>query len=186
MALTKTQKELYAEINKIAEAARMDFWNIENYKQPPFDRTALLRITLDKIVRSHVIIKYALIDEYLTDIICNYYFHREAKKNTTYAALWKTKRFSTFVHYLMDETFLIKKLTLVQAIKNVPGNVSSAIQRLNDVRNALAHSLFPENRRRYMTGKKVMYSGSHLFTRDGIEKFNHDCAVAEKWLQKRL
>jgi hypothetical protein len=186
MALTKKQKEIRAEIEQLAAAMRMDFWNIENYQQPPFDRTALLHITRDKLVRSHVIIKYALIDEYLTDIICNYYFHRQAKKNMTYKALWKTKRFSSFVHFLMDETFLLKKLALVHAIKNVPSNVSSAIQRINDVRNALAHSLFPENRRRYMTSKKVLYSGIDLFTLQGIEKLNEDCALAEGWLLRKL
>jgi hypothetical protein len=186
MSLTTKQKKLQSEIEQIATEARMDFWNIERYKQPRFNRTALLQITKNKIVRSHVIIKYALIDEYLTDIICNYYFHRQAKKNATYREMWKTKRFRTFVHYLMDETFLLKKLALVGAIKNVPKDVSSAIQRINDVRNALAHSLFPENRRRYMMGKKVIYLGSDIFTLDGIEKLNQDCALAENWLSKRL
>ena len=86
----------------------------------------------------------------------------------------------------MDETFLLKKLTLVEAIRNVPTDVSSAIKRINDVRNALAHSLFPENRRRYMmSGKKVMYSGNHLFTLEGIEKLNQDCGIAECWLERQ-
>jgi hypothetical protein len=186
VALTPAQKKLRSEIVEIAKAARMDFWNIEKYEQPPFDRTALLKIMKDKLVRSHVIIKYALIDEYLTDIICNYYFHRQAAKNATFRQLWRTKRFKLFVHYLMDETFLLKKLSLVEAIRDVPTDVSSAVKRLNDIRNALAHSLFPENRRRYMAGKKVMYSGTHLFTLEGIEKLNQDCAVAENWLRKKL
>lgn len=186
MALTKVQKKLRTEVEEIAIAVRMDFWNIDHYKQPRFDRTVLLKIMKDKLIRSHVILKYALIDEYLTDIICNYYFYRQAKKNSTYRQLWRTKRFKTFVHYLMDETYLLKKLSLVEAIKDVPSDVSSAVKRLNDARNALAHSLFPENRRRYMAGKKVMYSGSPLFTHEGIEKLNQDCAVAENWLAKKL
>ncbi len=186
MPLTEKQKRLRTEIEAISKEVRMDFWNIENYKQPPFDRTALLQITKDKLVRSHVIIKYALIEECLTDIICNYYFHRQAKQNTTYAALWRTKRFRTFVHYLMEEMFLLKKLALVDAIRTVPKDVSSAIQRINDVRNAIAHSLFPENRRRYRSTKKLMYSGEELFSIQGVEKFNQDCGVAEKWLDSKL
>jgi hypothetical protein len=185
MALTRKQRTLRSEVEEISVAVRMDFWNIEQYNQPPFDRTALLQIMKDKMVRSHVIIKYALIDEKLTDILCNYYFHRQAKKNTTYPQLWRTKRFQIFVHYLMDEMFLIKKLSAVEAIKNVPREVSSAIKRVNDIRNALTHSLFPENRRRHMADKKVMYAGSHLFTHDGIKKFDQDCAVAEHWLWRQ-
>ncbi len=186
MALTRTEKTLRAEVEEIAAAVRMDVWNIERYKQPPFDRKALLRIMKDKLVRSHVILKYTYIDELLTDIICNYYFHVQSKKNTTYREMWKTKRFRTFVHYLMDETFLIKKLSLVEAIKNVPTDVSSAIRGINDVRNALAHSLFPENRRRYMMSKKLLYSGKHLLSLEGIEAFNQDCAIAERWLGKKV
>ncbi|SHH54875.1 hypothetical protein [Bradyrhizobium erythrophlei] len=44
MALTNTQKKLRTEVEQIAIAVRMDFWNIEHYEQPRFDRTALLKI----------------------------------------------------------------------------------------------------------------------------------------------
>ena len=136
----------------------------------------------DKLIRSYIIYQYTFIDEYLTDIICNFYFHRP--KEPHYSKLWKTKRFRIFVHSLMDETFLLKKLTVVEAINDVPVEVSNAIKRINDIRNAMAHSLFPENRRRYMTAKTVGYRGSHLFSLEGIEKFRDDCATAEIWLHK--
>jgi hypothetical protein len=186
MALTIIEKKLRSEVEEIAAAVRMDVWNIEGYKQPQFDRQTLLRIMKDKLVRSHVIFKYTFIDELLTDIICNYYFQLHSTKNTTYRAMWRTKRFRTFVHYLMDETFLLKKLSIVAAIKDVPTDVSNAIKRINDVRNVLAHSFFPENRRRYMKDKKVLYGGKHLLSLEGIEAFNQDCSVAERWLYQKL
>jgi hypothetical protein len=39
----------------------------------------LLRTIKDKLIRSYVIIQYTFVDEYLTDIIRNYYFHRPKK-----------------------------------------------------------------------------------------------------------
>jgi hypothetical protein len=84
----------------------------------------------------------------------------------------------------MDETFVLKKLSVVEAIKKVPTEVSNAIRRINDIRNALAHSLFPENRRRYVIEKKVTCNGLDLFSLKGIEKFREDCATAEIWLHK--
>jgi hypothetical protein len=57
--------------------------------------------------------------------------------------------------------------------------------RINDVRNALAHSFFPENRRRYTPDKKVMYKGVHLFTKEGVQKFEDDFAIASNHLIKR-
>jgi hypothetical protein len=42
----------------------------------------------------------------------------------------------------MDEMYLLKKLSVVEAIKDVPSEISKAIKRINDVRNDLAHSFF--------------------------------------------
>jgi|ERR1700730_6689211 hypothetical protein len=118
MALTKQQQCLRAEIEEIASAIGMDHWNIESYDLEA--RTPILEKMKNQLVRSEVVIKYTLIDEFLTDIICNFYFRKPARKKT-YRDLWKTKRFSIFVQYLMDETYLAKKLAIVHAIKGVPG-----------------------------------------------------------------
>jgi hypothetical protein len=180
VALTRTERKLRAEIEKIASIVSMDVWNIEKFRG---NRITRLRMMKDKFVRAYVIQQYGFIDEYLTDIICNYYFHRP--KEGHYGRLWKTKRFRVFVHYLMDETYPLKKLSMVEAIKDVPADVAKAIRRINDVRNAIAHSLFPENRRRHMADKKLLYQGSDLFTFDGIQKFWLDCKTAETWLHKK-
>jgi len=95
-------------------------------------------------------------------------------KKVGYRNLWKTKKFKTFVHYLMDETFLLKKLSMVEAIMAVPPAISSAAKRINDTRNALTHSFFPENRRRYMAARKVTYQGVDLFTVEGVGKLQQD------------
>jgi hypothetical protein len=181
MALTPKQRKLRSEIEAIASSISIDHWNIEQYD--PEMRTMFLDLAKDQLVRGNVIIKYTLLDELLTDIICNYYFRRP-KKTTSYRKLWRTKRFQVFVHYLMDETFLLKKLTVVQALHKVPRDVSTAIARINDVRNALAHSFFPENRRRYKAMMKVMYNGLALFTPDGIEEFENDFDLAHTSLLK--
>jgi hypothetical protein len=137
----------------------------------------------DKIVRGDVVVKYTLLDEFLTDIICDYYFERS---EAHYGRLWKTKRFRVFVHYVMDETYLLKKLTIVHAIRAVPKDVRAAIARINDVRNDLAHSFFPQNRRRYVPAKKVTYDGIHLFTTEGVRRFTNDFDLAYEYLRKRV
>jgi hypothetical protein len=161
----------------------MDLWNIEKYEGE--ERWHRLREMKDRFVRSEVILKYALIDEFLTDVICVYYF-RKPKKTATFQNLWRTKHFRIFVHYLMDETFLLKKLAAVEAITKVPRDVSNSIKRINDVRNAVAHSLFPENRRRYMAQKKVNYKGVHLFTPEGVKLFQEDYWIASAYFINKL
>jgi len=171
--LTLAQRKLRNEVKKIAAAVSMDVWNIEDYDADA--RATYLKIMKDRLIRSEVVTKYTLVDEYLTMIICNYYFRRKPmSRGHTYRQLMKTKRFRIFVHYLMDKTFLVPKLELVDAIKPLPQKVKSAIHRINEVRNAIAHNFFPETLRRYAADKKVMYNGVHLFSFDGLTKLHED------------
>jgi hypothetical protein len=191
MALTSHQRRLLNEVEELFGLAGMMVWNIEEYES---DRRVMrLNIIRDKLIRGEVVGQYTLIDEFLTDIICNYYFHRR-DTDQTYRRLWKTKHFRIFVHYIMDETYLPKKLNIVNAIKAVPKEVRSAIMRINDVRNDLAHSLFPQNRRRHMDAKaprshtnvkKFLYDGVPLYTIEGFRKFGSDVDLACAYLEKR-
>jgi len=174
---------LRAEVEDIASLIDTDFWAIENKYKPRYRKDAL-KLMMDKLVRSEVVFRYTLIDEFLTDVICDYYFRR--KKGEHFGRLWRTKHFKIFVHFLMDETFLPKKLAMVRAIKKVPANVYNSIMRINDVRNVLAHSLFPQNRRRYMAEKKVTYKGADLFTRAGVLKLHEDYNIAYKYFEKMV
>ena len=183
MGLTATERKLKAKVEEIAFLINLDFWAIENHYKPEA-RKATLELMGDKLIRSEVIYCYTMIDEFLTDVICDYYFRR--KKGEHYGRLWRTKHFKAFVHYLMDETFLLKKLSMVEAIKNVPTNVSSSIKRINEVRNAIAHSLFPQNRRRYRVEKKVTYQGAELFSREGVLKLHDDYNVVYKYFEKKV
>ena len=185
MSLTRTERKLQAEVKDIALLIDVDFWVVEQNYKPQY-RRGKLELMRDKLVRSEVVYRYNLIDEFLTCIICDYYFPRP-KKSASYAKQWRTKHFKLFVHYLMDEIFLLKKLAMVDAIKRVPTDVSNSIKRINDVRNALAHSLIPQNRRRYyMADKKVMYKGVDLFTRAGVLRFHEDFDLVHDHFWKRV
>jgi|SRR5262249_8775937 len=178
-SLTRAERKYRTEIEEIAVLTDMDIWNVEAWTYSRIDRLKVMR---DKFVRVEVIMLYTVIDEILTDIICDYYFPRK-KNEWTHQRLWKKKRFRVFVHYLMDELFLLKKLQMVEAIRPIPKNVSSAIKRINDIRNVLAHSLFPKRRRRYMADKKLLYHGTNLFSAAGVQKFQDDFDVAYEWLR---
>jgi hypothetical protein len=182
MSLTKKQSALKAEIEAIASRISMDHWDIDDYE--PDERTALLEAMKNRLVRGQIVMKYALIDELLSTIICNYYFRHHSEKQT-YSDLWRTKKFQLFNHYLMDETYLLNKLKIVQAIKKLPSDVRGRIERVNALRNAIAHSFFPENRRQYSSAKKVMYQGENAFSLEGVEKFEEDMSAILPWLLDR-
>src|ERR1700750_1652257 len=105
------------------------------------DPDIALEIAIHKMVSSEVVLRYALLDEILADLIAKYFFD-----SSDFARLWRTKKFSTFVHHVLDAMYLLKKMDVVHAIKPLPSDVIKAVRKIN---NAFAHSLFPENRKEH-------------------------------------
>jgi hypothetical protein len=182
MALTRAQAKLRNSIEDIASLISMDHWNIDDYEEGA--RTPYLLKMQRQLVLSEVIMKYTLIDELLTVIICKFYF-RKAQKPIHFGNLWRTKGFRLFNHDVMDELYPLQKLRLVRDLKEVPKEVRETIERVNALRNALAHSFFPENRRQYMRQRRLTYRDLDIHTRDGLERFDRDVQVATDHLMQR-
>jgi hypothetical protein len=120
MALSKTEEKLRLEAEALAELAQLDFWNVENHPKQ-FRKTAL-QIAIDQTAVAIVVRQYTLFDEILADCICSYYFKQKGRRRFI---LWKNQKFRVFAQYLLDETYLIKKLEAVNALKPVPKEVRS-------------------------------------------------------------
>jgi hypothetical protein len=179
--LTPKQRRLITEIEDIAASVQMDYWNILDYDED--GRSYVLEAMKQQLIRGQIIMKYTLIDEFLSVIICHFYF-KKPKEPFTFTRLWRTKKFQIFAHYFLDETYLLKKMALVNAIKEIPSPVKSAVTRINDVRNAVAHSFFPENRRQYKAYKKVMYRNANILSTQGITKFAEDVKLADDYFMR--
>jgi hypothetical protein len=182
MALTPKQQKLVAEIRELSAVADMNHWDIESYPAPL--RTIFLEIMKNKLIRSDVIFKYAVIDELLAVLICHQFFPKP-KPGETFKALWKTKKFRLFVHFILDDMYLLAKLKVVHGIKPLPKEIRDNIERINALRNGLAHSLFPENRRQYMQHGKVIYRGLDISSKQGLEKLSNDFDTIQKYLSRR-
>ena len=178
--LTPTQRRLLDEIKEISESVGMDHWNILYYEQEA--RTPVLGVMKQKLIRAEIIMSYTLIDEFLSVIISNYYFRRNSKTQSTFRRLWRTKKFQLFVNYFLDEGYLLNKMRMVHEIKALPSDVRNALERINAVRNAIAHSFFPENRRQYKAHKMVAYQNENMFSKEGIAKFLKDASRVQDHL----
>jgi len=163
MRLTRRQRALFGEAEAIASLANFDFHLIED---KDIDATLGLQIAIHKMATGEVVIRYTLLDEILADLIARYFF-----QSADFPKLWRTKKFSTFVHHVLDEMYLLKKMDVVHAIKPLPSNVRKAIRKINAVRNAFAHSLFPENRKEHRKNKKVLYGDNDIRTHEGLKNF---------------
>jgi hypothetical protein len=159
--LTRLQKRLLGELREIAALTRLNYADIRGY--PRREWTHRLKFMKNQLIRSQVIIDYALVDELLGSEICYYFFGRKSD----FIRLWKTKRFRAFNYYVVEVLTLTEKLRLVKEIRKVPKAVAKNIEGLNALRNGLAHTLFPENLR----SSKPIYKGRDIFTVQGLAFF---------------
>ena len=147
--------------------------NYKEIKQLDKDAiTSTLDITKRQIVRGYVVDCYVLIDEFLNIILCNYYFGRK-----DFQYLWRTKKFKRFNYYFLEEVSTRAKLKHVKEIKKIPKNILSIILKIIDVRNALAHSFFPENLKKL----KPVYKGKDIFTLEGLKLLSEDMDKITKY-----
>ncbi len=65
----------------------------------------------------------------------------------------------------------MQKVEFVRSCIRLPKKIYKDILALNDLRNAVAHSFFPENRR-----VKPKWKGTDIFSSAGISQFIYDMA----------
>ena len=117
---------------------KLDYPYILAYKRDA--RTPIIEHMRRKMILSEVITRYTLVDEHLNLTLCHYFFGR--KKSTI--QLWKTKRFQLFNHHVIEELSLMAKFRFAKSVAKMPKGVAADIDRLNALRNGLAHAFFPE------------------------------------------
>ena len=162
--LTKKQRELVAEVQHLISTLGLDPAQIVSEANAEA-RTPYLELAKDQIIRSAVILKYVLMDEFLGAVICWHYFG----KKRSFQQLWKTKRFQSFNYFVLERLYLLQKLDLVRNMHDIPKWASSDLGALNELRNGIAHSFFPQNRRR-----KPEWKGQSVFAKAGFDRFLED------------
>lgn len=159
--LTTKQRRLVGEVRQLLSALKLDPDAIIAHEDVA-GRTPRLELAKDQVIRSAVVLRYVLMDEFLSAVVCWHYFGTRR----SFPQLWKTKRFRSFNYFVLEKLHLLQKLDLVRIIHDIPKWVVADLAALNDLRNGIAHSFFPQNRRR-----KPDWRGQSVFTDAGFERF---------------
>jgi len=170
MPLTPRQRAKSKELEEISKLVCVDFWNVENSQDGNDIKNIVLDIAKDRLIRSDVVYSYVLIDELLCELICRYFF--DPKK--TSIQLWKRPQFKMFNYHVLEGMSLLRKLALVKEYSQIPKSIEEIITITNMIRNAVAHSFFPMNKRAFKRTGKVTYKGKDIFTLEGLKIFNDD------------
>jgi len=161
----KVQRELTEQLKAIFSTLSLDYWNIETWE--PEWKIARLEVAVRWLVKAEVVHQYTLVDELLACRICRYFFGKRS-----FPLLWRTKKFQLLNYHVIEELSLMPKLRFAKSISSLPKGVAADIERLNALRNAMAHSFFPENLKR----QKPMWKGKSIFTSEGFAVFEEDIA----------
>lgn len=162
--LTAKQTALVRELREIYDLLSIDFNDIAAYDKE--ERTVRLELMRNKVIRAEVVMKYVLVDEHLNGELCDHFFGRKR----SYIELWRTKKFKYFNHHILEELSLMQKLRYVKSLRQIPRSISADIERLNALRNGLAHAFFPENLRK----SQPVWKGKDIFSLDGLRAFTED------------
>jgi hypothetical protein len=172
---TGAQRRLIEEIRQIQVELGLDLEELVEEHEGR-ERTYDLEMARDRLIAAAIVEDYTWFDEGLACIIARYFFGRRS-----FIELWRTKRFQRFNHFILERLYLLQKLALVKDLIEVPREVVTYMEKLNDLRNAVAHSFFPENLR----GKRTTYRGLDIFTLDGFRTLQEDRQPAATFVMQR-
>src|ERR1044072_2728351 len=173
MRLTTKQRALQEEVSKLLKFLRFttDLTGVDSTV-----RTSRLTLTKRELVGAAVLQHYLLIDEHLNNEMCWEFFRKR-----TYPKLWKTTGFRAFNNHILDRLTLLNKLAFVRTRIRISNAFCERIEKLNSLRNAVAHSFFPENRK-----TKPKWRGADIFTINGYSEFFHDMHEVSQFFFKLL
>jgi hypothetical protein len=161
--LTRLQKNLVAEINGLLSTLGLNSQDVIDSSTGE-ERTVRLRLIRNHLVRGEVITAYTLIDDCVGAKLRLYYFKtsKGSIKN-----LRRSKKVGNF-NLLLEEMSLMQKLRQLKNIRSIPSAVTRKIERINALRNRLAHIFFFEGRH------SSKYQGKDIFSSEGLDLFMQD------------
>lgn len=176
MHLTIVQRKLVEEIEFIAATGRLDWRKVEEW-YPPKKRLGQLRRIKEDLIRAKITFDYVWVDNMLSDIIDKYFCDSIVKNKRKEAR-------RLFSHFIIEEMYVIRKLALVEEIYSIDKNISKRIRILNDIRNALTHSLYPERRRAWHKEETIIYKNKDIYTIAGISVFHNEMMEVHAYLHR--
>jgi len=173
--LTKLQRKIRAEITQVLEYLDLEPDTIvESYTGDQL--TWKLRMIRDHVIRGEVITCYLMIDVMLEAVLRVYYFKRG---KGSVRNLRKSKRVSNF-NALCEELFLMQKFRQVKRLIKVPKSINVTVERINVLRNSMAHSFYSKGKH------SSKYKGKDIFSFEGLKSFREDAEEVFRYFNPRI
>ena len=150
---TLGQQRIISDIKGIIEIMGANWEEIINFEKEA--RTPMLENIKDFYVRGQIIYDYVFIDEMLNVIILHHFTNGQTKKN------------GELREYILEKMYISQKLDLIKNFIKLPRNFENCIRALNSIRNGMAHSFSPKNRKR----DKPLWKGEDIYKYHVFERY---------------
>lgn len=174
---------LQAELDEVIELAGLKKIEIPEDLTKPYI-TILPDIEKQKrrIITMMVLGEYLQIDSKMSVLVTNFFFkHCQGTWEATQSIV-ETTEFEVFQKKIVNEMPFLRKLSILKEIYEIPKDIVSKVNKVNDLRNAIAHSLVPEN----LEHNRTLYNEQSIFTNAGIKAFLTDVQSVMDFLQNHF
>jgi len=165
--LTPKQKRLMKELDSIYSLIGMDYWEIGKYSKE--SRTGHLEFQRRQVITGQIISFYTLVSEMVDAIVCIYFF-RLGKSRVP----WGSEKLQKFNEHILEGRSLLQKFKIVKSVYEIPKNIEKDVDRLNALRNVVAHKWFSGVPGDWRGEVEAMYKGKEIFTLERIKMFRED------------
>ncbi len=135
-----------------------------------------------QLIRMMILESYLQIDAKMSILVTDFLFHHCQDKHEDMVKITNSKEYLVFTDKLLKEMPFIRKVVVIKGFIAVPSDITSNLNKINDLRNAIAHSLIPEN----LGNERVLYKGKKVFSLEGAKLFNKDVSKIMTYLQKHF
>ena len=178
--LTAEEERAVEELEEIYNLLDMDYWNVEEWPEPL--RASGLKLAKRRAVMGQLISQYTMSDEMLKREICRYFFGADEGMSEP-SGVDKHKNFSDRI---LERLYVLQKMAVVRSFCTVPKDIIEKVNKVDYLRNAVAHSLFPEFTRDYRERWKLPYKGKDIFKVEGLKLFLEDMKSVNKFFGDRF
>jgi hypothetical protein len=174
--INKDQKEIgnllkIVGLEKIEDGGPRDiytFTNLEGQKR--------------RLIRMMILEDYLQIDSKMSILVTDFLFHHCQKEYEDMLKVTTSKEYLVFTDKLLKEMPFLRKVAVIKGFLSVPSDIVSGLNKINDLRNAIAHALIPES----LGEERVLYKGELIFSLKGAKLFNKDTTKIMTYLQKHF
>ena len=178
LAKIKKQQAELERIHKLAGLKKIKVWRKDKRTRVLSDLEGQKR----RLITMIVLDSYLQIDNKMGILITNFFFNHCQKIDKVVQKITSSSEFKVFQSSILNEMPFMRKISTLKKIIDVPKYITADINRINDLRNAIAHSLIPET----LENDRTSYKRKSIFSIEGVETLDKDTEKIMSFLQNHF